>query len=150
MNCVFASIAAFAIGVEVPSSSHLIIVGVGASGVAFATSHGGAQFSMAGCLLQTAATLSEGCRIALVQAVTTGEMKLDPVTTVYHFSFASAVLLWSACFVHERPLDLSKLLSPWVLIINCAMAVILNVLVAAVIKKTSAVILTLCGVVKDM
>jgi len=36
------------------------------------------------------------------------------------------------------------------LVINCAMAVVLNILVATVIKKTSAVVFTLGGIVKDM
>lgn len=149
MNCIFASIAAFVIGVEVPTSSHMIIVSVIAFGVIFATQHA-VVISTTGCLLQMVSSLSEGCRLALVQAATNGGLKLDPVTTVYHFSGASAVLLSFATLAHERHLDLSTLHSPWVLVVSCAMAVILNVLVAAVIKKTSAVVFALSGVMKDV
>jgi len=149
MNCITASFAAFIVGMEVPTHSHVIIVGIVAFGVFFATQNA-AQFSMAGCLLQSASSITEGFRLALVQTATTTGIKLDPVSTVYHFSLASAVLLACASYAIEWPLDLSRLVSPWILVANCAMAVILNVLVANVIKKTSAVVFTLGGVVKDM
>lgn len=149
MNCICASVAAFVVGMESPTTSHLIIVSVIAFGVVFATNHS-AQFSMTGCLLQIVSSCSEGCRLALVQTVTTSGMKLDPVTTVYHFSFASAVLLGGSAVALEWPLNFSKLVSPWLLVLNCAMALILNVLVAIVIKKTSAVVFALSGIVKDM
>jgi hypothetical protein len=149
MNIIFASIAAFIVGVEVPTYSHVIIVCIIAFGISVATGNA-AEFSAVGAVLQVVSSASEGCRLALVQTVTTTGMKLDPVSTVYHFSFTSAVLLAIASFLHERPYDFSKLLSPWVLVLNCAMAVILNILVATVIKKTSAVTFTLGGIVKDM
>merc|ERR1719160_1162547 len=59
------------------------------------------------------------------------------------------MMLACGAFAVER-VDFSKLLSPWILVINCATAVILNVLVATVIKKTSAVIFTLAGIGKDV
>jgi len=149
MNCIYASLACFALGVELPTCSHLIIVCIVAFGVATASYHALA-FSMTGFLLQTVSSISEGFRLGLMQTATTRGLKLDPVSTVYNFSFASAVLLACACFALEWPLNLSKLLSPWVLVINCAMALVLNVIVAIVIKKTSAVILTLSGIVKDI
>lgn len=149
MNCICASLAAFLIGVEVPTLSHLICVGVIAFGIFFA-SENAAQFSIAGCALQIVSSITEGFRLSIVQFVTTKGVKLDPVTTVFHFSFASAVLLACASYAHEWPLDFSKLHSKWILVLNCAMAVVLNVLVASVIKKTSAVVFTLCGVAKDM
>jgi len=149
MNCIFASLAAFIVGVEVPTCSHVIIVFTIFSGV-FLASHGSSQFSLIGCGFQIASSLFEGCRLALVQTVTSSGMKLDPVTTVYHYSFASAVLLSCACFAIEWPLDFSKLVSPWVLVVNCAVAMLLNVLVATVIKKTSAVVFCLSGIVKDL
>jgi len=149
MNCVVASLAGFAFGVEDPTMSHIIIVVIVASGVASAAYGQGVDFSMAGFLYQIAATASEGVRCSLMQVATTSEQKFDPVTTVYHFSFPTAILLWCACFVHEGVPDFSKLLSPWVLILNIAAAVTLNVLIATVIKKSSAVIFTLAGVIKD-
>lgn len=148
-NCICASVAAFAVGIEAPTCSHLIIMSVIVLGILTATDNAG-QFSLTGCVLQLASSLSEGCRLALVQTITTSGLKLDPVTTVYHFSSASAVLLWCAHFAIEGPFNFSKLLSPWILVINCAMALFLNVLIATVIKKTSAVVFTLCGVMKDL
>merc|ERR1719265_1416327 len=149
MNCICASLAAFVVGVEVPTHSHLIIVSIIAFGIIFATQNSG-QFNIIGCGLQIVSSLSEGCRLALVQTVTTSGMKLDPVTTVYHFSLVSAVLLGCASIAIEWPLNLSTLRSPWELVLNCFMAVTLNVLVATVIKKTSAVAYALSGIAKDM
>lgn len=152
MNCIFASLAAFAVGMDPATNSHLTIVAIIAFGIFFATHNANAaQFSTTGCVLQVISSLSEGCRLAMVQLVTTSGLKLDPVTTVYHFSFASAVLLISACYLLEwHTMDLSKLISPWAIVVNCAMAVVLNVLVAQVIKKTSAVTFALAGILKDI
>jgi len=149
INIIFVSLAAFMMGVEVPTYSHLIIVCIVASGVAFSTGHA-ATFSTAGLLLQILSSMSEGCRLSLVQKVTNGGMKLDPVTTVYHFSGVTALLLFGTSLAHEYPFDLTQLHSRWVLVVNCAMAVLLNVLVAMVIKKTSAVVFALSGIVKDI
>jgi hypothetical protein len=149
LNCVCVSLAAFAVGMETPTCSHMIIVGVVALGVMIASDHA-FDFSVMGCLLQLAASMTEGVRLALVQAVSAGGLKLDPVTVVYHYSLPSAIILAGACFTFERNLDFSKLLSPWILVLNCAMAVSLNVMVATVIKNTSAVVFTLCGALKDI
>merc|ERR1719272_622873 len=151
MNCIFASMASFALGMEKPTSSHMIIVLIVAFGVSVA-SHRQADiaFSMTGCVLQIISSMTEGCRLGMVQYVTTSGLKLDAVTTVYLFSGASAVLLSCACFALEWPLDLTRLRSPWVFVINCVMAVVLNVIVATVIKKTSAVVFALSGIIKDL
>jgi hypothetical protein len=149
MNAIYASLAGFAIGVEVPTVSHVIIVGVVVLGVLIATSSA-ADMSMAGVALQTFSSCAEGFRLALMQLVTSRGLKLDPVTTIYHLSLVSAVALTIATIAIEWPLKLGDLRSPWVLVINCFIATLLNVLVANVIKKTSAVIFALSGVVKDL
>merc|ERR1719240_2262751 len=105
MNIIFASMAAFIIGVETPTLSHMIIVGIIFLGVVFA-SHSSAQFNMVGCLFQVSSSVLEGFRLAMVQWVTTRGNQLDPVSTVYYFSFASAVLLAGASFATEWPLNL--------------------------------------------
>jgi hypothetical protein len=149
INIIFASLAAFVLGVEPVTFSHLIIVCIIFFGVSVSSNHA-TDFSVMAFALQMASSLCEGSRLALIQLVTTSGLKLDPVTTVYHFSLASSVLLWCACAVREWPLDFSKLYSPWVLISNCLAAVVLNVLIAMVIKKTSAVVFALSGVIKDL
>jgi hypothetical protein len=149
VNSVFASIAAFAIGVEVPTFSHTIIVSIIAMGIIIATGTS-TEISMLGAGLQLMSSTSEGCRLALMQSITSSNLKLDPVTTVFHFSFASSVLLGLATFVLEWPLKLDNLSTKSILVINAALAVLLNVLVATVIKKTSAVVFALSGVVKDL
>lgn len=149
MNIICVSLAAFAAGVEDPTSSHMIIVCIVAFGVAFTSGHV-AEFSMAGLLFQILSSISEGCRLSMVQVVTKGGLKLDPVTTVYHFSGVTALLLFGTSLAHEYPFDLTHLHSRWVVVVNCAIAVLLNVLVAMVIKKTSVMVFALSGIVKDI
>jgi hypothetical protein len=149
LNAIYASFAAFALGVEVPTSSHMIVISTVILG-AFVATRSAVDYSMMGIVLQTISSCAEGSRLALVQVITSGALRLDPVTTVYHLSFLSAVVLTFATAALEWPLKLDSLQSPWILVGNCLMAVFLNVLIATVIKKTSAVIFTLCGVCKDI
>jgi hypothetical protein len=149
INCITVSLGAFLLGVEVPTSSHLIIVTLIAFGVFVATDNA-AEFSLYGCLLQIMSAICSGIQLACTQRFTTGTFKVDPVSTVYLYSLPTSVLLGLATIVTERPYDFSRLLAPWVLTHNVALAVILNVLVAVVVKKTSAVVYTLVGIIKDI
>jgi hypothetical protein len=149
INCIIASLVAFLLGVEVPTMSHMIIVTIIALGVFIATDSAD-KFSLAGCLLQIMSAACSGIQLALTQRFTTGAFKVDPVSTVYLFSGPASVLLGFATLATERHLDLSHLRAPWVLMHNIALALILNVLVAVVIKKTSAVIYTLMAIIKDI
>jgi len=149
MNPVYTSLAAFAIGMEVPTVSHVIIVGIVVVGVIIATSSA-AEMSMAGVALQSVSSAAEGCRLALMQLVTSRGLKLDPVTTIYHISLTSALMLTIATIAIEWPLELEKLRNPWILLINCFCTIFLNLVVVLVIRKTSAVIFTLCGIMKNI
>lgn len=149
MNAIYASLAAFAIGVEVPTFSHMITVSVVIVGVIVST-RSAADISVAGIALQTISSCAEGCRLALMQLVTSKGLKLDPVTTIYHLSLPSALLLTIGVVAIEWPLKLQNLWSPWILVSSCLMAIMLNILAATVIKKTSAVIFALSGVIKDL
>lgn len=149
INCITVSLVAFLLGVEVPTVSHMIIVVTIALGVFVATDNA-TEFSLAGCLLQIVSSVGSGTQLAFTQRFTTGTFKVDAVSMVYLYSLPSAVLLGLATLALERPFDFSHLLAPWVLSHNVLLAVILNVLVATVIKKTSAVIYTLVGIIKDI
>jgi hypothetical protein len=153
INTIFASFAAFAIGLDVPTFSHTVIIVIILLGIFIATSSA-TQINATGVGLQLISSMSEGCRLALVQSVTSCGLKLDPVTAVYHFSWISAILLGLASWIIEWPHwhahSGASFHRPWALVCNCLLAVLLNVLSANVIKRTSGVVFALCGIVKDL
>lgn len=148
MNVIFASGFAMLFGMEARTMTHMIIVCVISFGVSVAC-FTAVQFSFRGACLQVFSTVCEGMRLVLMQSITTVGLRLDPVTTVYHFSFASSAALAIASRTLEPQLDLSQV-NINMLALNCAISVCLNVLIATVIKKTSAVVFTLSGIVKDI
>lgn len=149
VNCITVSLVAFMLGVETPTPSHMIIVVTIALGVFIAT-YNATQFSPMGCVLQIVSSVGSGTQLAFTQKFTTGTFKVDPVSTVYYYSLPSAVLLGLATLAYERPYDFSQVVAPRAVMYNTAMALILNVLVAVLIKKTSAVTYTLVAIIKDI
>jgi drug/metabolite transporter (DMT)-like permease len=149
INVLFTSLAAFAFQLETATMSHVIIVCIIFGGVSLAAT-GDVEFSLIGCVLQLTACSCEGIRLALLQKVMTKDARLDPVTTVYRFApVAGLSLCLVACFV-ETPVDWGRLKSPSMLVMNCVVALVLNVLIVTVIKKASAVVFTLAGILKDV
>jgi hypothetical protein len=149
ITVLFTSLAAFAFQLETATVSHVIIVLIIFGGVSLAAT-GDVEFSLAGCVLQLTACMSEGLRLALLQKVMTKDTRLDPITTLYQFApVAGLSMCLAACFV-ETPVDWDRLRSPTHLIMNCVVALVLNILVVTVIKKASAVVFTLHGIVKDV
>jgi solute carrier family 35 protein C2 len=149
LNVVITSIAAFAWGLEVPTLTHLIIVTIVAGGVCVAA-FSGAEFSLIGLLCQLMASASEGLRLIILQGVMQTNLKLDPVTTVYRFAPLAGLVLCLMSFVLENPLDFSNVHAPGIILMNCLSAVILNILIALVISRTSAVVSVLAGIAKDI
>jgi diacylglycerol kinase len=149
LTVVITSLAAFSWGLEVPTVTHLITVSIVASGV-IVSAFGGAEFSLIGLLCQLTASTCEGLRLIVLQGVMQTELRLDPVTTVYRFApLAGLVLCFISCIL-EEPLDLAKVHCPWIILVNCLSAVLLNVLIALVISRTSAVVSVLAGIAKDI
>jgi len=149
VNVVITSLAGFAWGLEVVTPTHVCIALIVSGGVAMAAA-GEVQFSLAGLICQLVASTSEGLRLILLQGIMQGSLKLDPLTTLYRFTpVAGMVLCLLSCFL-EGPVDWSGLKMPAVLLLNCLLAVCLNVLIAAVVHQTSAVVFVLAGVTKDI
>lgn len=148
-NVVFTTLAAFAFGLEVCTSTHVFIVFLVASGVATAAA-AGLEFSMAGLGCQLIATATEGVRLVLIQRVCQRGMKLDPITTLYHFAPFTGFLLCGLAFAFDGPVDLTRVTSPGLLALNCGLAVVLNVLIVGTIARTSAMVFVMCGVIKDI
>jgi len=149
INVLFTSLAAFAFQLETATMTHVIIVCIICSGVSLAAT-GDVEFSWIGCVLQLSACVSEGIRLALLQKVMTQGARLDPVTTVYRFAPVAGLSLCLVACAVENPVDWGKLKSPHMLAISCIVAMVLNVLIVTVIKKASAVVFTLAGVLKDV
>ncbi|CAK0811311.1 unnamed protein product [Prorocentrum cordatum] len=149
INVLFTSLAAFAFGLETATMTHVVIVCIICGGVSLAAS-GDVEFSLIGCMLQLTACTCEGIRLALLQKVMTKDLKLDPVTTVYRFAPVAGLSLCLVAVFVEKPVDWGRLKSPPMLFMNCVVALVLNVLIVTVIKKASAVVFTLAGILKDV
>merc|ERR1719379_1919751 len=121
MTSVTSTLAAFATGVDAPTSSHVIIVSTIAFGI-FTASATATVVSMTGFALQLLSSSADGCRLALVQSVMSSGLKFDPITTVYHLSFTCSILLALASLAWEAPYNLNKFYSPWILVVNVGLA----------------------------
>lgn len=137
---------------ENPSWTEVNIVAIISLAVAIA-SIGELQFNAKGCFFQIGGILAEAARLVLTNSLMK-ELKLDPLSTLYYIAPCSLVFVGSACLVFEAPsLPLDRLFTASflsVLIINGLVAFTLNIAVVMLIGKTSALVLTLAGVIKDV
>ena len=123
-----------------------------ALGVAIA-SYGELNFNFTGFVLLMGSIAAEAVRIVSIQILlTSADIKLNSVTTLYYVSPACFVFL-SVPFVF---LEMPKLLSavdvnvnPGVLLSNATLAFALNISVYLLIGKTSALTMNVAGVIKD-
>ena len=138
--------------IETPSWSTTMNLVVIAIGVMIA-SYGELQFNWTGFMLQIGAIFAEATRLALIQILLTSkDIKLNSVTTLYYVSPACFVFLCVPFFFMEFPKMMSAgdiHMNPAVLISNAAVAFALNVAVYLLIGKTSALTMNVAGVVKD-
>jgi len=149
VNIVVTSIAGFLWGLEAATPTHLCIAFLVSGGVAIAAS-GEVEFSLMGLICQLAASTCEGLRLIILQGIMQGSLKLDPLTTLYRFTPVAGLSLCILACLIEGPVDWEGLKLPGLLVLNCLMAVCLNVLIAAVVHQTSAVVFVLAGVFKDI
>jgi len=139
-------------GLEKPSGLELAIVTIICIGVAL-TSVGESFFSWAGFTFQSLAILAEASRLVMVN-ILIRNLKLDPLSTLYYIAPICCVFIGAACFLFELQ-DL-----PWdrmmtidfvlIMLLNGGVAFLLNVAVVLLIGNTSALVLTLAGIVKDI
>lgn len=139
-------------GLEKTSCMEVYIVLVICVGVAI-TSVGETYFSWVGFTFQSLAILAESSRLVLTN-VLLKHLKLDPLTTLYYISPLCFVLISIPCFYFEfNELPFDRMYTTefaMVMAINGAVAFSLNLAVVALISNTSAMILTLSGIVKDI
>ena len=139
-------------GLEKTSAMELYIVGIICVGVAL-TSAGETYFSWTGFTFQSLGILAESSRLVLTNLLMR-QLKLDPLSSLYYVAPTSALFIFLPCLYFEA----SEL--PWermytsefaiVMLINASVAFTLNVAVVLLISNTSALVLTLAGVMKDI
>jgi len=114
--------------------------------------HGELNFVFIGFMLQGVSQLAECARAVVAELVLTGsEFKLDPLSYTFFMAPVCLVVLGIGNAVTWDHSVITDLAVWWpYLIPNACMAFCLNVMIAQVIKQTSAVGFIITGVVKDI
>ncbi|KAI3327659.1 triose-phosphate transporter [Xylariaceae sp. AK1471] len=117
-------------------------------------SFGEIKFVWIGFLYQLGGVLFEAIRLNLVQALlSSAEYKMDPLVSLYYFAPICAAMNGVVALIWEVPrVSLGEVYHVGLItfFLNGLCAFLLNVSVVFLIGKTSAVIMTLCGVLKDV
>ncbi|GAB7351642.1 hypothetical protein MBLNU459_g2248t1 [Dothideomycetes sp. NU459] len=146
-------LATWGMGVAPPNLKTLGNVSMIVVGVVIA-SFGEIQFKLTGFLFQIAGIVFEAIRLTMVQRLlSSAEFKMDPLVSLYYFAPACAIMNGVVALIIEVPKltmdDLARV-GYFVLLANALVAFLLNVSVVFLIGKTSSLVLTLSGVLKDI
>lgn len=155
-------------GVQTPNLKVLFNVSLIVFGVVLA-SFGEIQFVLVGFLFQVGGIVFEAIRLVMVQRLLNGsEYKMDPLVSLYYFAPVCALMNGIVALVWEVPkVSMAEIqyVGFGVLLANAVMAFCLNVSVVFLVSndqtfldctnskqigKTSSLVLTLCGVLKDI
>lgn len=135
-----------------PKMSVLLNVSVIVLGVIIA-SFGEIQFVFVGFVYQILGIIFEALRLTMVEKLLSGEYKMDPLTSVYYYAPVCAIMNFLVALYWEIPkvsyADFANV-GMGVFLLNGMVAFTLNLSVVFLIGKTSAVVMTLCGVLKDV
>ncbi|KAH6626337.1 triose-phosphate transporter family-domain-containing protein [Chaetomium sp. MPI-SDFR-AT-0129] len=140
-------------GVEDPSLKRFINVLLIVAGVALA-SFGEIDFSVAGFLFQVGGIVFEAVRLVMIQVLLSGDtQKMDPLVSLYYYAPICAVMNVIIAIGSEAnkfdPADLAKA-GYGLLLLNAAIAFLLNVSSVFLIGKTSGLVMTLTGILKNI
>ncbi len=142
----------FFAGLEKTSYMELYIVFIICVGVAL-TSVGESYFSWTGFTFQSLAIMAESSRLVLVN-VLMKSLKLDPLSSLYYIAPVCALFIGTACAIFEATdLPLERMQTQefiGIMLVNGGVAFSLNVAVVLLISNTSALVLTLAGIIKDI
>jgi len=142
----------FFAGLESPSCMELNIVTLICIGVAL-TSVGESFFSWTGFTFQSLAILAESSRLVLTNLLMKS-LKLDPLSSLYYIAPLCSIFIGIACLYFEvQELPYERMMTNdflLIMVINGGVAFILNVAVVLLISNTSALVLTLAGIIKDI
>ncbi|KAL7746444.1 hypothetical protein RI367_008197 [Sorochytrium milnesiophthora] len=137
-------------GLGEPSMKVFLNILAVVTGVVIAT-FGEIQFVLNGFIFQALGIIFESTRLVLVQSLMTE--KMDPLSSLYFFAPVCAVVNTVCFFVFEYSkismADISNL-GAFNMLANASVAFMLNVALVLTIGCTSSLVLTLCGVLKDI
>jgi len=137
-------------GLEKSSCLELYIVMIICIGVAM-TSVGELYFSWVGFTFQALGIMAESTRLVLTN-ILMKSLKLDPLSSLYYIAPCCALFIGIACTYFESgSLPWDRILTQefiGILLVNGLVAFTLNVAVVLLIANTSALVLTLAGVIK--
>lgn len=146
-------IAGWTLGVSQPNLKQFLNVSAIVVGVIIA-SIGELNFVWIGVLYQIGGVIFEALRLTMVQRLlSSADFKMDPLVSLYYFAPVCAVMNGVVALLWEVPrVSMSEVYNVglFTFFLNGLCAFMLNVSVVFLIGKTSAVVLTLCGVLKDI
>jgi drug/metabolite transporter (DMT)-like permease len=146
-------ISSWLLGVSKPNLRQFLNVSAIVVGVIIA-SIGEIHFVLVGVLYQIGGVIFEALRLTMVQRLlSSADFKMDPLVSVYYFAPICAVMNGVVALIWEVPkvsMDDVYNVGLFTFFLNGCCAFMLNVSVVLLIGKTSAVVLTLCGVLKDI
>ncbi|KAI8826192.1 Cas4p protein [Fimicolochytrium jonesii] len=122
-------------------------------GIAIA-SFGEITFVMTGFILQSMALLFESTRLVLIQKLLSGrDIKMEALVGLYYFAPVCAGINMFTTYLLESDritMAAAQNVGLSVILFNGATSFLLNVSAVLVIKKTSTLVLALCGLLKDI
>jgi len=140
-------------GVSQPSFKAFFNVSFIVIGVVLA-SYGEVRFVMTGFLYQCGGIFFEAIRLVMVQKLLNSpESKMDPLVSLYYFAPVCTVMNGLVAIAWEVPkISMTEIYDVGfpIFIANAVVAFLLNVSVVFLIGKTSSLVFTLCGVLKDI
>ncbi|KAK3398996.1 triose-phosphate transporter family-domain-containing protein [Sordaria brevicollis] len=140
-------------GVEQPSQSRLINVLFIVFGVGLA-SFGEIAFSLKGFLFQFGGIVFEAMRLIMIQVLLKGDgQKMDPLVSLYYFAPVCASMNFVvALFTEFRFFQIADLYKTGflLLLLNAVVAFMLNISSVCLIGKTSGLVMTLTGILKNI
>jgi hypothetical protein len=146
-------LSSWVMGIAQPNMKVLLNVSAIVVGVIIA-SFGEIKFVWVGFFFQIGGVIFEAVRLNLVQALlSSAEYKMDPLVSVYYFAPVCAVMNGLVALFWEVPkvsMDQVYHVGLFTFFLNGLCAFMLNVSVVLLIGKTSSLVMTLCGVLKDI
>ncbi|KAF4452465.1 hypothetical protein F53441_4670 [Fusarium austroafricanum] len=146
-------ISGWILGVSAPNLKQFLNVSAIVVGVIIA-SMGEIHFVTVGVLFQMGGIIFEALRLTMVQRLlSSADYKMDPLVSLYYFAPICAVMNGVVALIWEIPkCSMAEVyhVGLFTFFLNGLCAFMLNVSVVFLIGKTSAVVLTLCGVLKDI
>ncbi|KAF8861100.1 TPT-domain-containing protein [Acephala macrosclerotiorum] len=145
--------------VATPSLTVLLNVLLIVLGVTLA-SYGEVQFIVLGFIYQAGGIFAEAIRLIMIQILLSGDesKKMDPLVSLYYYAPVCTVMNGLVALVTEVGVggeggfvwaDVGRV--GWVvLVLNAEVAFLLNVASVFLIGKTSGLVMTLCGVLKNI